>query len=80
MPSALAEQTFAAAVRADESQARAYGIQGVPFFVVDGAHGVSGAQPADVLVRVLDEAWTAGHRLTMVTSDGTGEVCGPDGC
>jgi predicted DsbA family dithiol-disulfide isomerase len=32
-------------VRADQAQAQAYGIQGVPFFVIDGKYGVSGAQP-----------------------------------
>ena len=43
----LASDRYADAVRADEAQARAYGISGVPFFVVDGKYGISGAQPAD---------------------------------
>ncbi len=82
---ALDEQTYAAAVRADESQAMAYGIQGVPFFVIDSAYGVSGAQPADALLQVLDQAWAASHPLTMVGTQATGDAdsgqaCGPDGC
>ena len=34
---------YADAVRADELQARRYGISGVPFFVIDEKYGVSGA-------------------------------------
>ena len=37
----LASDRHADAVRADEAQARAYGISGVPFFVVDGKYGIS---------------------------------------
>jgi predicted DsbA family dithiol-disulfide isomerase len=49
-------QAFAAAVRADEQQARAYGISGVPFFVIDGRYGVSGAQASAVLRNALQRA------------------------
>jgi predicted DsbA family dithiol-disulfide isomerase len=47
---------YADEVRADIEQAREYGISGVPFFVIDGRFGVSGAQPAEVLLRALDQA------------------------
>ena len=53
----LADGTYAGAVRADEEQARRLRITGVPFFVVDRTYGVSGAQPADVLLQVLEQAW-----------------------
>jgi predicted DsbA family dithiol-disulfide isomerase len=55
---ALDEQRFTAAVRADEEKAHTLGISGVPFYVVDGVYGVSGAQSVDVLRRVLEEAWS----------------------
>jgi predicted DsbA family dithiol-disulfide isomerase len=46
-------------VRADQDQAVRFGIQGVPFYVVDGKYGVSGAQSAEtfagVLAKVSDE-------------------------
>lgn len=45
-------------VRADQRQAAAYGIQGVPFFVIDGRYGVSGAQEADTFAQVLEQVWT----------------------
>jgi predicted DsbA family dithiol-disulfide isomerase len=45
------------AVREDELLAARLGIQGVPFFVLDRRYGVSGAQPADVLLQALERAW-----------------------
>jgi predicted DsbA family dithiol-disulfide isomerase len=77
----LATDEYAHAVQADIAQARAYGATGVPFFVVDQKYGVSGAQPADVFSRVLDQAWAESHPvLDLVGSSGDGVVCGPDGC
>ena len=40
-------------VRADQQQAISYGIQGVPFFVIDGKYGVSGAQSPETFTGVL---------------------------
>lgn len=88
----LANQTYADAVRADEAQAAAFGISGVPFFVLDRAYAVSGAQPVDVLRQAMQQAHAASRPLTVVgaaagdtSSPGTGSggggaVCGPDGC
>jgi predicted DsbA family dithiol-disulfide isomerase len=56
--STLAGGEYAEAVRADEQQAGALGISGVPFFVLDGRFGVSGAQPAATFTAVLDKAWS----------------------
>jgi predicted DsbA family dithiol-disulfide isomerase len=49
---ALEERTMRDAVDADWAQARALGITGVPTFVV-GKRGVVGAQPYEVLERLL---------------------------
>ena len=46
---------FVADVRADQQQAIAYGIQGVPFFVIDGRYGVAGAQDASVFAGALSQ-------------------------
>lgn len=51
----LAEDEYLAAVHADQREAMAYGIQGVPFFVIDGRYGVSGAQPAGVFAEALSQ-------------------------
>ncbi len=53
----LASDAYASAVRADEHEAAALGIHAVPFFVIDRTYGVSGAQPPDVLLGVLERAW-----------------------
>ena len=76
---ALDEQRHADAVRADEAEAAALGIRGVPFFVVDRRYGVSGAQPTDLLRQVLDRAWSERAPLITVTG-GRADGCGPDGC
>ncbi|MFN2451867.1 MAG: DsbA family oxidoreductase [Candidatus Dormibacteria bacterium] len=73
----LAGERFAEAVRADEVEAAQLGIRGVPFFVIDRAYGVSGAQPADLLLAALRRAWTASHPLAMV--GGTGDTSCADG-
>ncbi len=80
---ALASGAGAGAVRADEAEAAALGIQGVPFFVVDRRLGVSGAQPAEVFTQLLTQAWQDAHPpLAIPTLPGAAgaEACGPDGC
>lgn len=53
---ALKSGSYLAAVQADKEQAIAYGISGVPFFVIDGKYGVSGAQEPAVFVKALQQA------------------------
>ena len=43
----------AAAVKAEESVGHALGIRGVPYFVLDKTYGISGAQPADVIIAAI---------------------------
>ncbi len=76
----LASDRYAAEVRGDEQQARAYGITGVPFFVVDGRYGVSGAQPAQALGQVLAQAWAERSPLQMVAAEGGAPGCDGDAC
>jgi predicted DsbA family dithiol-disulfide isomerase len=52
----LETDAFVEDVRADELLARRIGVSGVPFFVIDGRFGVSGAQPSDVLLEGLRRA------------------------
>lgn len=54
---ALESARYLPAVRQDQAQAQAYGIQGVPFFVIDGKYGISGAQPAETFSNVLRDVW-----------------------
>jgi predicted DsbA family dithiol-disulfide isomerase len=79
---ALESQQYADDVRSDENDAKALGINGVPFFVVERKYGVSGAQPADALLEVLEQVWAEDHPVAKLTPVGVGEgqACGPDGC
>ena len=52
----LEASEYSDSVRVDMVQARQYGINGVPFFVIDGRYGISGAQPPEVFVEVLSRA------------------------
>ena len=85
----LSSDRYAAEVRQDEEAGREIGISGVPFFVIDGRLGLSGAQPPETLQQVLERAWPerVTGRITMV-DDATGpadapadaDACGPEGC
>ena len=74
----LASDAHAAAVRADEDEARRLGITGVPFFVLGGRYAVSGAQPADLLLEALTQAWA--ELVARPVAFAEGAACGPDGC
>lgn len=53
---ALTSETYLPAVKADMAQAQAYGISGVPFYVIDGKYGISGAQDPSTFAAALTEA------------------------
>jgi predicted DsbA family dithiol-disulfide isomerase len=60
----LAGEDYAADVDRDLDDARALGITGVPFFVLDRRFGVSGAQPIEVMSQALERAWSASADAT----------------
>lgn len=70
---------YADAVREDERAAGDFDITGVPFFVIDGAYGIAGAQPPDVLLRVLQRRWAdVEANITQAAPDAPG--CEGDTC
>ena len=74
---ALTDHRYRAAVRRDAATAQALGATGVPFFVVDRKYGAAGAQPADLLLQILERAWADAHPLvTVAAADG----CTDDSC
>lgn len=77
----LAGDAWSDDVRTDLRAAREIGISGVPFFVADGRLAVSGAQPPETLLGLLQEAW-ASRPAPLATFAGAADVdaCGPDGC
>ncbi len=74
---ALTDHRYRAAVQEDVATARALGATGVPFFVVDRRYGASGAQPAELLLQVLERAWADAQPLRTVPA---AEGCAGDGC
>ena len=52
---ALESDEYLEAVHADQEQAMRYGIRGVPFFVIDGKYGVSGAQAPETFAQALKQ-------------------------
>jgi len=75
----LGGDRYTSEVRQDEALARELGITGVPFFVLAGRLGVSGAQPAEVLLGTLGRAW-AELDEPQREQVAEGAACGPDGC
>lgn len=74
----LSSDAFADDVRIDEATAASMQVTGVPFFVFDRRLAVAGAQPPEVLLQVLERAWSEREPAPHVVSEG--EVCGPEGC
>ncbi|MGY1986359.1 DsbA family oxidoreductase [Blastococcus sp. SYSU DS0669] len=74
---ALTDRRYLAAVRQDSATAQSLGATGVPFFVVDRKYGAAGAQPAELLLQVLERAWADAHPLVTVPP---AEGCTDDSC
>ena len=74
---ALADRRYLAAVHEDAATARALGATGVPFFVVDRKYGAAGAQPAELLLQILERAWAESHALVTVAA---AEGCDDGSC
>jgi predicted DsbA family dithiol-disulfide isomerase len=53
----LERDAYVEAVTADVLEARSLGVSGVPFFVLGGRYGVSGAQATEVFTEALATAW-----------------------
>jgi predicted DsbA family dithiol-disulfide isomerase len=53
----LQSNQYSAEVEFDKRQAEEFGLNGVPAFVIADKYLVSGAQPAEVLLEALQQAW-----------------------
>lgn len=79
----LAGSDYSQEVRADEQEASALGIRGVPFFVINRKYAVSGAQPSEVFLEALQKAWDESRPFTVVNESAdqagcTDGVCTPE--
>jgi len=64
----LEASTYTDRVREDEQLAAEIGITGVPFYVLDRAYGISGAQATDVFSSVLEQVWQGRHTTPDVVT------------
>ncbi|ADO43896.1 DsbA family oxidoreductase [Ketogulonicigenium vulgare] len=79
--SMLTSDAYIADVTADQAQAQRFGANGVPFFVIDGKYGISGAQEPALFARALDQIWAESGRTALKSfGDANADACGPDGC
>jgi predicted DsbA family dithiol-disulfide isomerase len=79
--SVLASDRFADQVRRDIDEAMQMGINGVPFFVLNGRYAVSGAQDSTVFLEALNRSvseWKAGSTGPSVPA-AAGAVCDLEG-
>ena len=76
----LASTEGVAQVADEEAEGRGLGIDGVPFFVVEGKYGISGAQPPEYLAAAFREIIQREDQATAPVAAGvaTGAVCPPD--
>ncbi|MBE8715156.1 DsbA family oxidoreductase [Sphingobacterium hungaricum] len=77
---ALAENTYADAVKEDILESQQIGVRGVPFFVFDRKYAISGAQEAQVFEDTLHKTFTEWKKKQPSLTIIEGESCGPDGC
>src|ERR1019366_4086829 len=63
--SMLPGNEFAEVVRHDEHLATKIGLSGVPAFIFDGTHRVSGAQGSHTMLAALHTAWAGRRELSV---------------
>lgn len=77
----LDSDRFTGEVRQDEAEAAALGCTGVPFFVLDRAFAVPGAQDAETFLLTLRRAWDRTHPIVVETVGGAAAgTCTDDSC
>lgn len=70
---------YLAEVRADEQEAARRGASGVPYFLLDDGHLLSGAQPVSAFTTALLQAWEdRAAQDEAEAKEFAGAVCGPD--
>ncbi|MCH8559038.1 MAG: DsbA family oxidoreductase [Balneolia bacterium] len=76
----LSSGRYASDVKKDVARAVETGVRGVPYFVFNDHYAVAGAQPPDVLVRIIEEikeenSASDGH----LSNNGNTDYCEPEG-
>ena len=81
---ALKSDKYAYDVKQDVAEAQQLGIRGVPFFLFNRKYAVSGAQPEQVFVEVLQKSYTewkeSDSAFTFLAGDESSPSCTDDKC
>jgi len=75
----LESDTYAGEVKHDIAEAGYLGIRGVPFFVMNGKYGVSGAQMVPVFVETLEKSYSEWRQEKSLINIIEGDSCAPGG-
>ncbi|MGN6531587.1 MAG: DsbA family oxidoreductase [Ginsengibacter sp.] len=75
----LTSDDFTKEVRQDENQAGAFGIRGVPFFVLNNKYAVSGAQSPETFLQALEQTWQESEQEKKPVIINEGQSCSVDG-
>ena len=76
LSNALESTTYAQEVETDSIEAQQLGVRGVPFFVFNRTHAISGAQPVEVFMDTIQQAMNQLNDTLLVSE---GSTCNPDG-
>lgn len=74
----LASEEMADAVRRDQQTAKQIGVTGVPFFLIDQKYALTGAQPTDVFIQVMEKVISENKIVVLNNDDGM--ICDEYGC
>lgn len=74
----LRSTQFSEQVRNEEQEATQLGVRGVPFFVFDRKYAISGAQPEQAFLEVLEKAWSE-QSANLINVQGDADACSIDG-
>ena len=72
--SVLASDQFAEQVRAEEEDGSRLGIRGVPYYLINRKHALSGAQPSSVYLNALQQIWDA-QQPPQAAESASDEAC-----
>lgn len=76
----LNSSQFSDEVKAQMTESKQIGVQGVPFFVVNRKYGISGAQSEDYFYGALEQIWNEQHNANVFGDDDDSAACTDEGC
>ncbi|BAV09773.1 Predicted dithiol-disulfide isomerase, DsbA family [Filimonas lacunae] len=75
----LEKYTYASQVQLDVMEAKALGVNGVPFFVMNRRYAVSGAQESEAFLQILEKSFAEWQQQPTTLEVNEGETCTTDG-